>query len=364
MAEVRIEHVAKRFGNVVAVNDVTLTIRDGEFMTLLGPSGCGKTTTLRLIAGLEKASAGQIYFDRESVGHLPANRRDIAMVFQSYAVYPHMNVYDNISFALRNMKVPAGEIQKRVTAVVSMLDIAHLLERMPKELSGGQRQRVALGRAIVRNAPVFLLDEPLSNLDAKLRLAMRGEIKKLHAELGKTFVYVTHDQAEALTMSDNIAVMDEGRLRQVGTPDDVYDRPADTFVAAFIGSPPMNLIEGRLVQVEGVPFFQWQGVRYRLSGAQLQRLRQCGDAVILGVRPESVLVLPPEDEAEMRAAVYIREPLGADLFLTLDMGGQRLKARTTPGGSCALADSVAVRLDESKMCFFDPATGTAVSAGQ
>ncbi|MGN6758653.1 MAG: ABC transporter ATP-binding protein, partial [Thermomicrobiales bacterium] len=234
MAQVRLQQVRKEFINVVAVHDLTLTIQEREFLTLVGPSGCGKTTTLRMIAGLEPLSSGEIYFDEQPVGHLPANKRDIAMVFQSYALYPHMSVYDNIGFALKMMHVPKAEIEARVKRAADMLDIAHLLGRKPRELSGGQRQRVALGRAIVRNSAAYLLDEPLSNLDAKLRVFMRAELKKLHGDLQQTFIYVTHDQAEAMTMSDRIAVMNEGRIQQCASPLEIYNAPANQFVAGFM----------------------------------------------------------------------------------------------------------------------------------
>src|SRR5499427_9499388 len=246
VAKVVLDRVIKNFGSVTAVDNLSLEIADREFVTLVGPSGCGKTTTLRMIAGLEKASAGNIYFDDDSVGHLPADHRDIAMVFQSYALYPHMNVYDNIAFALRMMHVPRAEIERRVKWAADMLGIANLLQRKPRELSGGQRQRVALGRSVVREPACFLLDEPLSNLDAQLRVTMRGELKRLHLELRRTFIYVTHDQAEALTMSDRIAVMQDGRLQQYGAPSDIYNRPRNVFVAGFMGSPPMNILPGTL----------------------------------------------------------------------------------------------------------------------
>src|SRR5436190_464317 len=237
MAQVQLQNVRKQFMSVVAVDDITLAIREREFLTLVGPSGCGKTTTLRMIAGLEQLTSGEIYFDGKPVGHLPANKRDIAMVFQSYALYPHMSVAENIGFALKMMRVPKAEIKRRVDRAAQMLGIDHLLGRRPRELSGGQRQRVALGRAIVRNSAAYLLDEPLSNLDAKLRVFMRAELKKLHADLQKTFIYVTHDQDEAMTMSDRIAVMEDGRVQQCASPLEIYNQPANQFVAGFMGSP-------------------------------------------------------------------------------------------------------------------------------
>ncbi|RLE52516.1 MAG: glycerol-3-phosphate ABC transporter ATP-binding protein, partial [Candidatus Methanomethylicota archaeon] len=240
MVKIHLEHVTKVFGEVVAVDDVTLTIREKEFMVLLGPSGCGKTTTLRIIAGLEEPTKGEVYIDDQPVTYLPPKDRDIAMVFQNYALYPHMKVYDNIAFPLKLRKYPKEEIDKMVKEVAEMLHIEDLLDRMPKQLSGGEQQRVALARALIRRPKAFLLDEPLSNLDAKLRVVMRAELKRLQKELGVTTVYVTHDQAEAMTMADRIAVMKDGKVLQVGSPADVFNKPVNLFVAGFIGSPPMN----------------------------------------------------------------------------------------------------------------------------
>lgn len=254
MAGVKLVNVWKQFGEVTAVKNMNLDIKDGEFMILLGPSGCGKTTTLRMISGLEEPTKGQIYIgdklvaDPEKGVFVPPKDRDIAMVFQSYALYPHMTVYDNIAFPLKLRKVPKQEIDQRVREVAEMLGLTELLKRKPRELSGGQRQRVALGRAIVRKPQVFLMDEPLSNLDAKLRVKMRAELKKLQRQLGVTTIYVTHDQVEAMTMGDRIAVINAGELQQVGSPDEVYDKPANTFVAGFIGSPPMNSMDASITE--------------------------------------------------------------------------------------------------------------------
>jgi multiple sugar transport system ATP-binding protein len=344
MARVDLEKIRKQFSSVVAVDDVTLTIQEREFLTLVGPSGCGKTTTLRLVAGLERLSGGQVYFDGVAVGHLPANHRDIAMVFQSYALYPHMTVAENIGFALKMMRVPRPEIRERVERAAQMLDIAHLLHRRPKELSGGQRQRVALGRAIVRDAAAYLLDEPLSNLDAKLRVFMRAELKKLHQDVQKTFIYVTHDQAEAMTMSDRIAVMHEGRVQQCASPLEIYNRPANQFVAGFMGSPPMNFIPGELRRDDGTLWFMAEGIRQRLPG----RLTAAADLaglgpVVLGVRPEDIALSTDEDGGGHRATVFVEEPMGADVLVTLSLGATLLKARadaefrTRPGQPLGLA---------------------------
>jgi multiple sugar transport system ATP-binding protein len=338
MAQVDLAKIRKQFSNVVAVDDVTLTIQEREFLTLVGPSGCGKTTTLRLIAGLERLTSGQIYFDGVPVGHQPANRRDIAMVFQSYALYPHMSVAENIGFALKMMRVPKTEIKERIDRAAEMLDIAHLLERRPKQLSGGQRQRVALGRAIVRDAAAYLLDEPLSNLDAKLRVFMRAELKKLHLDLQKTFIYVTHDQAEAMTMSDRIAVMHDGRVQQCASPLEIYNRPANQFVAGFMGSPPMNFIDGELQRDDGALYFLASGLRQRLPADLAAAVDGANPTtVVLGIRPEDVKISTEEGGGEHRATVFVEEPMGADVLVTLSLESALLKARadaefrTSPG---------------------------------
>lgn len=369
MAKVLLQGVVKKFspGSVPAVDNLTIEIGDREFVTLVGPSGCGKTTTLRLIAGLERVTEGQIYFDDEAVGHLPADHRDIAMVFQSYALYPHMSVYDNIAFALRMMRVPRTEIDRRVEWAAEMLGIADLLKRKPRQLSGGQRQRVALGRSVVREPACFLLDEPLSNLDAKLRVTMRGELKRLHLELKRTFIYVTHDQAEALTMSDRIAVMNVGRLQQYGTPDEVYNRPRNVFVAGFMGSPAMNLVPGELTTVEGRPHFVAasgfdQPLPERLAEAAWGAARP---SVYLGIRPESIAVRAdgiqaPRGSEWFSAPVYIQEPLGSDLYLTLEMAGTQVRARTSPDLAVVAGDRVDVAFDPAKLHLFDAQTGASL----
>jgi multiple sugar transport system ATP-binding protein len=368
MAKVVLDGVVKRFGPVTAVHDLTIEIADREFVTLVGPSGCGKTTTLRMIAGLEKVSAGQIYFDDDPVGHLPADHRDIAMVFQSYALYPHMNVYDNIGFALRMMRVPRPEIERRVKWAAEMLGIAELLQRKPRQLSGGQRQRVALGRSVVREPACFLLDEPLSNLDAQLRVTMRGELKRLHLELRRTFIYVTHDQAEALTMSDRIAVISDGRLQQYGPPDEIYNRPRNVFVAGFMGSPTMNLIRGSITFSDGMPHFSAPGLEQPLPkrlafGAE----RAQGRSAYLGIRPESIVVrgdgvdTAPRGAPWIAAPVYIQEPLGSDQFLTLDIGDARVKVRASPDLTVHAGERVEVAFDPDKLHLFDGDTGASLT---
>jgi multiple sugar transport system ATP-binding protein len=368
VAKVVLEGVVKKFGPVIAVHDLTIEIADREFVTLVGPSGCGKTTTLRMIAGLEKVSSGQIYFDDDPVGHLPADHRDIAMVFQSYALYPHMNVFDNIAFALRMMRVPRAEIERRVNWAADMLGITELLLRKPRQLSGGQRQRVALGRSMVREPACFLLDEPLSNLDAKLRVTMRGELKRLHLELKRTFIYVTHDQAEALTMSDRIAVINDGRLQQYGPPDEIYNRPRNVFVAGFMGSPSMNLLPGEVVSDESNPHFVAPGLNVPLSTRLLAGAQRAqGRTVFLGIRPESIVVrgdgvdTPPHGASWINASVYIQEPLGSDQFLTLDIGGAHVKVRTSPDLLVRAGDRVEAAFDPTRLHLFDGESGTSLS---
>lgn len=362
MARVILEQVSKRFGDVKAVDTLNLDIRDKEFVTLVGPSGCGKTTTLRLIAGLEKVSDGAIYFDDQVVSHLPANHRDIAMVFQSYALYPHMNVYDNISFALRMMKIARTEIDRRVKWAATMLGIEPLLQRKPRELSGGQRQRVALGRAIVREPACFLLDEPLSNLDAKLRVTMRAELKRLHHDIGRTFIYVTHDQAEALTMSDRIAIMNHGQLQQYGTPDEVYNQPANLFVAGFIGSPAMNFIDGELAREGDQLIFRRNTLRYLVPGSWAQRLEQHkapDGKLTLGARPEAIGI-SRNDANGIDGEVYVEEPLGSDVFLTVAVDGVNVIVRTTPEFHATIGDQVKLHLNPDKVYFFSTENGQAI----
>ena len=357
MAKVVIEHLTKHFGDVVAVDDLTLEIVDREFLTLLGPSGCGKTTTLNIIAGLEDPTSGRVFFDDDEVTNVPPEQRDIAMVFQTYALYPHMRVYDNIAFGLRMRRTPADEIEQLVQEAAKAMEIDHLLKRKPRELSGGQRQRVALARAIVRNAHVFLLDEPLSNLDAKLRVTMRTELKRLHAELEKTFVYVTHDQAESLIMSDRIVVLNEGKLQQLGTPEEIYNQPANTFIAGFVGSPPMNFFDGQLQNGGDQWRVKGQGYTCEFTPGQTQRLTEnASSEVQLGVRPEDIEVLPSESPTA-QANVVVREPLGSDLFLTLELEGVTFKARTHPDARIDRGDNVPIRFRPTKVHLFNRTTG-------
>ena len=363
MASLTLTNLVKRFGQVTAVDELNLEINDREFVTFLGPSGCGKTTTLRIIAGLDKPSGGTILFDNTPVTHLPANHRDIAMVFQSYALYPHMTVYDNIAFALKMMRVPSDEIRRRVESAAAMLGITDLLQRKPRQLSGGQRQRVALGRAIVRAPAAYLLDEPLSNLDAQLRIQMRAELKKLHLELQGTFIYVTHDQAEALTMSDRIAVMNLGRLLQYDSPHEIYNHPRTRFVASFMGSPPMNFLAGELGTADGATVFRSGGLTYPLPSEFSSKLRQPATRdVTLGIRPEAIdVATEPGDSDWQKGTVYIEEPIGSDSFLTIDLQGSLIKARTTPDFQTGPGSRIFVRFNPNKLHAFDAQTGDSLT---
>jgi len=326
MAEIVLDHVWKIFstkrGEVIAVKDATLKIEDGEFMVFLGPSGCGKTTTLRMIAGLEDITRGRILIDGKVVNDLPPKDRDIAMVFQNYALYPHMKVFDNIAFGLKLRRLPKDEIKRRVIKAAKMLHIEDLLDRKPGELSGGQRQRVALARAIVRQPKAYLMDEPLSNLDAKLRVQTRAELLDLHRQLGVTTIYVTHDQVEAMTLGTRVTVMKKGEIQQVGTPLEIYSIPANVFVAGFVGSPPMNFIEGQLVEDEGQMWFVSEGnVRLEIPAdiANLLKQRNAPIDVILGIRPEDVY-LKEEYHKEinenwiLKGTVKVIERLGSQTF--------------------------------------------------
>ena len=378
MARVRLNNLTKHFGDVVAVDEVSLDIADREFLTLLGPSGCGKTTLLNMIAGLESPTAGEVWFDDQDVTAVPPERRDIAMVFQTYALYPHMRVFDNVAFGLKMRGVPAEERKRLVLEAAKTMEIEHLLDRKPRALSGGQRQRVALARAIVRDPGVFLLDEPLSNLDAQLRVVMRTELKRLHGDLEMTFVYVTHDQAESLILSDRIVVMKEGKIQQVGTPETIYDSPANTFVAGFVGSPPINLLRGTLSQ-DGTSDWRvvGEGFACGVDPSMVERMEQPeGREVYLGVRAEdigigdglnsanqgpeggqSVEQTPPASSPAARASVVVREPMGSDVYLTVDIEKSLVKIRTRPDNRMDRGDNLDLFFDPGKIHLFDGETG-------
>ena len=358
MSTVTVENVTKTFGDTVAVDDFFLEVADSEFVVLLGPSGCGKTTTLNMIAGLDTPSAGAIHIGGQRVDHLPADRRDISMVFQSIALYPHMSAYNNIAFPLKMAKTPKPEIAERVQAAAALLHIEALLDRKPYQLSGGERQRVALGRAVVRDPSVFLFDEPLSSLDAKLRVEMRIEIKTLHQRLGATFVYVTHDQVEAMTMADRIAVMDEGRLLQVGRPDEIYRLPVNLMVAGFVGSPPMNLVAGEVREVEGGLRFESEGFGLALPAAAQTAVQALNARPVrLGIRPERVGI--DDTEGGVEGWVFATEPLGSDLFLDIAFGDTErvepslIKVRTLPEATVKVRDRVSLSLPPEHIFLFD-----------
>jgi multiple sugar transport system ATP-binding protein len=368
MAVVRLVNLTKRFLRTErpAVDAINIAVGDGEFVALLGPSGCGKSTTLRMIAGLEEASAGEIYIDDRPVNRVPAKDRDIAMVFQSYALYPHMTIEQNLAFGLRRRNVARGEIERRVKDAAKMLGLADLLGRRPHSLSGGQRQRVALGRAIVRDPKVFLFDEPLSNLDAALRLETRNEIIRQHQRLGTTMIYVTHDQVEAMTMSQRICIMNGGRVVQMGKPLEIYRNPADTFVAKFLGSPPMNLMPARLaVEAERVTA-QLGHHSLPLPAWRPRDVAGVADReVLLGIRPESLAephaARAGADFAALGGTVLIVEPLGAETLLSVDLGGNRIIARVGGESRAAVGQRIELRLDAAAVHLFDPSTSKAIA---
>ncbi len=366
MAKVVLEHVYKIYpGNVTAVHDANLEIDDEEFVVLVGPSGCGKSTTLRMIAGLEEITRGDIFIDGRKINDVPPKNRDIAMVFQNYALYPHMTVYKNMAFGLKLRKFPKDEIDRRVRDAADILGIGELLERKPKELSGGQRQRVAVGRAIVRKPKAFLFDEPLSNLDAKMRVQMRTEISKLHTRLAATMIYVTHDQVEAMTMGDRIVVMKDGLIQQVAPPLELYDQPANMFVAGFIGSPPMNFFEGRIEQRDGACWFIEDHFRVKLDDNAAKRMvSRAGQLVVFGIRPEdindAVFVSQPKPEHCIQARVEVVEPMGAEVFIYLNTGRHAFIARVDGHDQAEVDQQLQLVLDMKKAHFFDPSTGEAL----
>ncbi len=363
MAEVKLDSVTKVFpGNVVAVDDVSLDVKDKEFLVLVGPSGCGKSTTLRMIAGLEEISQGEIYIDERLVNDVPPKDRDIAMVFQNYALYPHMSVYKNMAFGLKLRKYPRAEIDKRVRDTAEILGISNLLDRKPKALSGGQRQRVAVGRAIVRKPKVFLFDEPLSNLDAKLRVQMRTEISKLHSRLQATMIYVTHDQIEAMTMGDRIAVLKDGIIQQTDEPITLYDCPHNKFVAGFIGSPPMNFMDGRIISEGENIVFDEGNIKVKIPPEFREALAPyTGREIFFGMRPEHLY----EPDAAIRerpsmepikATVEIVEPMGAEIYVYLTTGKTPFIARLDGHIKAEIDETKKLLIDMKKSHFFDKDT--------
>ncbi len=365
MAKVTYEHVTKRFGEVVAVDDLCLEIEDREFLVLVGPSGCGKSTVIRLLAGLETLTAGNIYLGDRLVNDVPVRDRDIAMVFQSYALYPHMTVFENMAFGLRMHHASKDSISRRVLAAAEALGIEELLTRKPAQLSGGQRQRVALGRAIVREPQVFLFDEPLSNLDAKLRVQTRTELSKLHERLGTTFIYVTHDQIEAMTMATRIAVLKDGVLQQVGTPEQLYYQPENSFVGGFIGSPAMNFLRASLRGTTEAMTLDAQTFQISLPAERASRLADiAGQQVLVGVRPEDLYapgLLPPHVRTHrVSATVDVAEPLGSETLLHLLLDGERVLARVDPRTRARSGQQIDILIDVDRLHLFDVETQRAV----
>jgi multiple sugar transport system ATP-binding protein len=359
MARIQFESVGKKYPNgFVALEGLNLDIADKEFLVLLGPSGCGKSTTLNMIAGLEDVTDGNLFFDRDVMNTVPPHKRDVAMVFQSYALYPHKTVYDNIAFGLRMRKHPKGEIDRRVRDAARRLEIEPLLQRRPDQLSGGQRQRVALGRAMVRQPAVFLMDEPLSNLDAALRISMRAEIKQLHQVMQTTFVYVTHDQAEALTLADRIVVMRSGVVQQIGTPDAIYEQPRNMFVASFLGNPPINFLEGRLAMEAGHIVFQRGQLTLTLPAHVTEKVgSQIGREVVLGIRAEDVAQVPAGAAAErVQGRIVSVLPVGSDQFFEMEVEGTRLFFRLGKEVHHKDGDNAELAVNLNRLHLFDKQT--------
>jgi multiple sugar transport system ATP-binding protein len=363
MAQVVMKDLNKKYDEVHAVKDVNLHIRDKEFVVLVGPSGCGKSTTLRMVAGLEEITAGDIMIGERVVNDLPPKDRDIAMVFQNYALYPHMTVYDNMAFGLKMRKFPRAEIAKRVQEAAEILGIHDLLKRKPRQLSGGQRQRVAVGRAIVRHPQVFLFDEPLSNLDAKLRVQMRVELKRLHDRLETTAIYVTHDQVEAMTLGDRVVVMKDGWIQQVGEPLELYSKPANRFVAGFIGSPAMNFADVTIGEADGALWAENPGLRIRIPPARTAQVRPYkGQRLTLGIRPEDLRLASGANGNgyAFDAVVDVVEPLGSEILLDVKAGPNVMVARVDPTVRTRVHETLRLTLDPERIHFFDVKTEQAI----
>ena len=363
LSEVRFEGVHKIFGTETAVEDLNLTVNAGEFLVLVGPSGCGKTTTLRMLAGLERPSYGRILIGDRLVNNVSPRYRDVAMVFQSYALYPHMNVYDNLAFGMRARGAAGTVIAQRVQETADVLGLAQLMKRRPSELSGGQRQRVALGRALIRQPRVFLMDEPLSNLDAGLRVQMRAELSRLHERFRVTTLYVTHDQVEAMTMGDRIAVMNSGRLQQVDAPETLYDNPANVFVAGFIGSPRMNFVPGRLTTAQGAATVEFLGVKTSLSARAKLTADASDGEVTVGLRPEDLMwrrAASPESTLTLNAEVDVVEPMGHEAYVTAVCAGETVTSRFPPRSGVRTRERIELALNPARLHLFDAGSGNTI----
>ncbi len=360
MPAIQLQQLTKRYGKVEVLHGIDLEMADAEFTVLVGPSGCGKSTTLRMIAGLENVSGGEIYIDGNPISHLEPKERDLAMVFQDYALYPHMNVAKNMSFALRLQKRPKKEINQKIAEVAEMLGLTDYLHRKPAELSGGQRQRVAMGRALTRDSSTFLFDEPLSNLDAKLRTQMRAELALMRQRVRKNMIYVTHDQIEAMTLADRIVVMDSGYIQQQGSPEELFKKPANRFVAGFLGTPPMNFLEADIQHDGGHTFFRGKGFSLRCDEATKRRLSgHTGSGIVLGIRP-SDLTFDPLAEESIELNVAISEYIGAQSVLICDCHGAKVMVELKSDTPIALGEKLNFRVDMESMHLFDPETERAI----
>jgi multiple sugar transport system ATP-binding protein len=362
MAHVKLQNVWKKYGKVEAVKDLSIDCMDREFLCLLGPSGCGKSSTLRMIAGLEHITAGKIIIDDVVVNEVDPHKRDIAMVFESYALYPHKSVFDNMAYPLRVQRIPENTLKQKVHHAAKILDIESLLDRWPRQLSGGQKQRVAIGRAIVRNPKVFLLDEPISHLDAKLRTHMRGEMKRLHRDLEATMIYVTHDQLEAMSMADRIAVLNFGVLQQIGTPDEVFNHPDNKFVGGFLGDPPMNFIQCKLEKENGSYQIVHDQFHFKLPESVSSQFpkKEIGEEklVEIGIRPESFVLFQKEpDKYDISGKIYITEPLGEDVIIDITIGDDMVKAKTVVGSKYEIDSPVWLKINFEHIHIFDGETG-------
>lgn len=359
MARVLLKNIVKKYGKVEAVKNLDLEIKDREFLCLLGPSGCGKSSTLRMIAGLEEITSGELWIGDEYVNHLEPKDRDIAMVFENYALYPHKNVFENLAYPLRVRKLSQSEIDKRVNKAAETLQINELLNRMPDQLSGGQKQRVSIGRAIVREPKAFLLDEPISHLDAKLRTHMRGELKHLQRVLNTTMIYVTHDQLEAISMADRIVIMNYGEIQQIGTPDEIFNHPQNIFVAGFVGDPPMNFIEGTINSEGNKVTFMNQGFKVPLSDNQNKKVFNGADftkgrSYTLGIRPEDIVISREQmDDFHAHGNVYVTSPVGKDMIIEVEIGNHRIKIITPVDFDVDMGQDVFLRFNYDKIHYFD-----------